>query len=834
MIKKEVIVLFYLILLLFSVLNVSAYNFEDYKIQTYNNVEIASEKIHYCNWKLNNENDGYKICNPEIIIWKKRDSPITVNLSENNFDFEITKAIKDNKIKLSYSKNYNLYEKDDKTYVNFTNWEQLDNLNYNIPANIIVGIKINFELPQYKTAFYNFTYKPLNILLDPDISACGNLLQSGTYNLTQNLTTTADCLQIKKDDIIINMNGYTISGDGGDGDYGIDNSLDKNNLIVNGEGIISNFDSAIYSCGDNGNFNGLTISSNDFGIHLTYRSDNNIIENNNINLNDKGIYLAENSGNIIQNNLLTSNNNSIFFFGSLTTVDVIDSSIINNTILSSGKYGIYLFRSSNITIENNNIYSTDRDAIFSSFSSNNTIINNDLWNCCSSGEYSFIYLHESSYNTFEGNRLNYSLNYGIWLKSTQTAKTSSHNFFKDMSITNIVSTSILSTSTGSPATFNLNNTFLNVSFDNESIDANSQLIRQWYYRANVTYSNGTAVDNVILNYYNVSNHFQFSLITDINGLTNITGITEYVNTNQIKGYYSNYTIQANKSGCGIITFSYNVSENKNNLNHIMQFYCECIPNWSPVYEDCLINDTQFKYYNDINECGTNESLPGDNGTYVYCNYCSANITGPFYDPEECPYTGLWVEYYIDENYDACCVVTNISSDCSILTIYTNETVNCTHLEGNIIIFADERPYLKDKIHFYATINISNATKCWSYVTSEDGKLLQTNPQRTEYSESLLFRKEEESRDYFEPVNGIVNAYYRKENLMSYQRFKLGIKCALDNGTIVNGEKWVTPEYDDLRRVTTRSAWGAREMSMLIITFVIVVCLIVFVVWAWKK
>lgn len=49
----------------------------------------------------------------------------------------------------------------------------------------------------------------------------------------------------------------------------------------------------------------------------------------------------------------------------------------------------------------------------------------------------------------------------------------------------------------------------------------------------------------------------------------------------------------------------------------------CSPNWIAVYWNCTINNTNFKYYNDTNNC-FNASTPSDNGTYAGCDYCINN------------------------------------------------------------------------------------------------------------------------------------------------------------------------------------------------------------------
>lgn len=48
----------------------------------------------------------------------------------------------------------------------------------------------------------------------------------------------------------------------------------------------------------------------------------------------------------------------------------------------------------------------------------------------------------------------------------------------------------------------------------------------------------------------------------------------------------------------------------------------CTESWGAQYGSCLKNDSKLKYYSDGNECGTVNSLPSDNSTYVSCDYCA--------------------------------------------------------------------------------------------------------------------------------------------------------------------------------------------------------------------
>lgn len=46
------------------------------------------------------------------------------------------------------------------------------------------------------------------------ISACGAISSPGSYVLTNNLTASGDCLRIRADDVTLDMDGFTMFGDG--------------------------------------------------------------------------------------------------------------------------------------------------------------------------------------------------------------------------------------------------------------------------------------------------------------------------------------------------------------------------------------------------------------------------------------------------------------------------------------------------------------------------------------------------------------------------------------------------------------------------------------------
>jgi len=70
------------------------------------------------------------------------------------------------------------------------------------------------------------------------IHNCQTISEPGSYQLSRNLQTTGDCLVITADNVTIDLDGYTIEGDGtgqgiGDGDVARENITIRNGTVRN-------------------------------------------------------------------------------------------------------------------------------------------------------------------------------------------------------------------------------------------------------------------------------------------------------------------------------------------------------------------------------------------------------------------------------------------------------------------------------------------------------------------------------------------------------------------------------------------------------------------------
>ncbi|MBU4255664.1 MAG: right-handed parallel beta-helix repeat-containing protein [Candidatus Thermoplasmatota archaeon] len=144
---------------------------------------------------------------------------------------------------------------------------------------------------------------------------------------------------------------------------------------------------------------------NNYGIHLSFSSNNNISANQIYNNND-GAYLLSSSNNNLSANRIYNNDN----YG-IKLVNSSNNLIIANRIYNNSYDGILLSSSSNNnTITNCEVYNNFNSGILLSYSSNNKITNSAVYNNDDG-----IFLWDSSNNNTITNNAVYNNSYGIRL-----------------------------------------------------------------------------------------------------------------------------------------------------------------------------------------------------------------------------------------------------------------------------------------------------------------------------------------------------------------------------------------------------------------------------------
>jgi len=187
----------------------------------------------------------------------------------------------------------------------------------------------------------------------------------------------------------IEINGFFIQNSGNENNgiyiHSTDNIITENHIINNHKGIY------IYDSTDNTIFNN-NFSENDEGIYLD-KSFSNTIEGNNIIGNIIGIFQMESEKNIITNNQIKDNEDGIFHYFSHSN-DIFDNEFGNNI------NGIYLTYGSNNNNIKENIATGNTNGVNIVGSSTNKISNNDI-----SKNIIGINLYSSSYNIVNQNTI---------------------------------------------------------------------------------------------------------------------------------------------------------------------------------------------------------------------------------------------------------------------------------------------------------------------------------------------------------------------------------------------------------------------------------------------
>lgn len=295
-------------------------------------------------------------------------------------------------------------------------------------------------------------------------------------------------------------------------------------------------------------------------------------------------------------------------------------------------------------------------------------------------------------------------------------------------------------------------------------------------------------------------------------------------------------------------FAFDLVGNLNTTDPVLSFtYDCCYEDWQAMYGSCLINDSRFKYYIDGNSCGTTKYVPGDNGTYVACNYCDSDVQSVLYS--DCYFNDsqeIKNFTYVDLNYASCCAVTGIVSDCMTDYYPYNETgyEACHVMERDFDIDIDNELYFgfgigglkSDKIYgkYYLNGTNPNSTyKCVSYVETLMNEVVQTNPPYTKRSDGItIWQKEIEDREFFTSEYGLGTVYWTNHNLVIDGReYIFGIECASENGDLLMSELNATVNYEPVNAPITRFFWLRENINGLMIALLAFVIVVFIIAWA---
>ena len=278
--------------------------------------------------------------------------------------------------------------------------------------------------------------------------ACGSTLTTDT-TLIADLSCTGTALHIGADDITVDLNGHTISGDGVTFSTGIRNAGRNNVTIENGT--ITGFARALHLLGASENtIRAITADGNFFsGIFLEAGANRNrivdcvVINNGSPARPGNGITINSSNGNVVTRTLAAGNHTQgIFVGGGADTPASFDTQILNNTAHDNVSNGIGFLGGSGHAVTGN--VSMNNGAHGISFSSRpvpgivtnsaitgNTVSGNALFgievrdgvgnrvvaNRSEGNVLSGIALLNADGNTVAGNRVTDSGNHGLFVRS---------------------------------------------------------------------------------------------------------------------------------------------------------------------------------------------------------------------------------------------------------------------------------------------------------------------------------------------------------------------------------------------------------------------------------
>jgi len=210
-------------------------------------------------------------------------------------------------------------------------------------------------------------------------SDCPNLIAScpytidvpGNYQLAGNLTSTGTCITINANDVTLDCENQSITGQDVTSTYGVTVSGKQNVTIQN-----------------------CIVKDYYFGIDLRSGASNNTISNNTLEGNLDGIQISNSNNNEISNNAVNSNGYTGIFLNYSSS-----NTVTENTVNNSHQ-GIYVYYSSDNTLTSNIITSNNIGGIYIYRSINNTFITNESRNNSFNG---FWLGQDSTGNNLSGN-----------------------------------------------------------------------------------------------------------------------------------------------------------------------------------------------------------------------------------------------------------------------------------------------------------------------------------------------------------------------------------------------------------------------------------------------
>jgi len=412
-----------------------------------------------------------------------------------------------------------------------------------------------------------------------------NIIANNTANIA---TTNGIYIANSHNNTITNNSIYLSGSDGIMMSTNQNSTIKENTINTSGQDGIDLIGARNNTIKDN-----TILNSTSYGIYIRASTNNNTIKNNTIKFNANGIQLSGANNNLITGNRIANHSNNIWYGGNANTID-------NNKLNNASYSAFYMDDGTNPLLTNNqmtnNSYGIWSDAGYGGVAINNTITDiskvaiyldgSDNWNftdtyitnCNDASSGICIQMYSNNFN-FTGGYINNSADDILYLGDNR-------NTFKDLRLIN-ATTNVIGMDGSS-----YNHIFLNVTYNTsqETLGAGENLTRQWYYRAYVS-SGGSPIDAANINISNRTGDLQYTLNTDATGHTRLTNLTDYINHFGNRWYFSNYTINASKTGYQTTTKTWNITNVTNIYNDTFAITSDAGGNSAPDTPTPLINST---------------------------------------------------------------------------------------------------------------------------------------------------------------------------------------------------------------------------------------------------
>ena len=282
----------------------------------------------------------------------------------------------------------------------------------------------NFFLDIYvnETNMSSFTYP---IYVDPTTGICGTLDNSThEYILSANISSVVGtCFTIAANNVTLNGNGNSISGDRSGVDYGVNIGAYQNATIKNL--IVYNFDSGVLVSGGVGiNITTNTFHNNTNGGIIISQSSNTFVSNNTAYKNSHGFIISSSLDNTLTSNIAYNQSSNGFTLSSTS----VNNTLYRNTAYNNSEVGIALDNSSNSNISNNIVYNNRLHGfLLQNGANNNVLISNFAYN---NSQYGFVLNAVTGINLSQNNATNNLLAQYQFLQAANATFTGSNRVFQ--------------------------------------------------------------------------------------------------------------------------------------------------------------------------------------------------------------------------------------------------------------------------------------------------------------------------------------------------------------------------------------------------------------------